>query len=66
MGGGGEGDKEGWDTEDDCKEGGTGEEQWKKGLDIKEGAQAGWGMVGDGTWEGGMGWSSTRKRAELG
>lgn len=30
------------------------EEWWKKGWDIKD-TQEGWDMVGDGTWEGGLG-----------
>lgn len=38
--------------------------QWKKGWDIKD-AQEGWDVVGDGTWERRMGWSSTGRRKEV-
>lgn len=62
-----EGGREGWNTVDDSKEGemsGPWGGQWKKGWDIKD-AQEGWDVVGDGTWERGMGWSSTGRRKEV-
>lgn len=35
----------------------------EEGLGHKD-AQEGWDVVGDGTWERGMGWSSTGRRKE--
>lgn len=39
------------------------EGQWKKGWGIKD-TQEGWDVVGDGTREREMGWSSTGRRKE--